>query len=348
MKKIYTSILTFSVITLFSISAGMAQVATLYNFTQTSGSFTGLVGATVLGSSSNDDITFTQLPIGFTFNYNGTAYTQFSVNTNGYIILGNGSITGSSTAVLSDIYNNTGGSNNNAIAALNEDLIGQAGSVLWYQTQGSGTNHILVVEWKNYNMYGTDGLGSPVLGTADALNFQIQLFQTSNKIQVVYGTMVADTMPFFMPQVGIRGGANTDFNNRKITSGNTWAASLPGTINTDFCTLSSVNHPLSGQTYVWTRTSVGVDNIKPEPVSFFDVYPNPSDGTIKISVPSALIDNCTINIYDMNGKSVYTTKDTNIVGNYSKLISTQDIAKGIYYIKLDTGFGADVKKLVVQ
>jgi Secretion system C-terminal sorting domain len=343
MKKIYTSVLTFSVITLFSISTSLAQVATLYNFTQTSGSFTGLVGATQLGSTTNDDNTFGPFAIGFTFNYNGANYTQFSVNTNGYIVMGTS--VGSSTAVLSDATSNTGGNINNAIAAVSEDLIAQSNSMLWYQLQGSGVNHTLVVEWKNYNMYNAPSLAP---GTGNALNFQIQLSQTSNKIEIIYGTMAADTLPYYNPEIGLRGNSASDFNNRKIGLSNIWASSSAGTLNTDVCQLSHLLYPTTGQTYRWTRTTVGVENTPAEPISYFDMYPNPSNGTLKISVPVIHFDNCTINIYDMEGKSVYYSKDTNIIGNYSKEISTQGIAKGIYYIKLDTGFGVDVKKLVIQ
>ena len=345
MKKIYTFILSFSIITFYFTHTLNAQVASSYNFSQTSGSYTGLVGATVLGNPFNDDNTFPQLPIGFNFNYNGAVYTQFSVNTNGYIVLGNSNSNGSSSAVLSDVTNNVGGSINNSIAALSEDLVGQNSSMLWYQTQGNSNNHILVVEWKNYNMY--NALSSAP-GSGNALNFQIQLFETSNKIQVIYGTMVADTMPLFMAEIGLRGNSNSDFNNRKVNANNIWSASIPGTLNTDLCELSNALHPTTGLTYTWTRTSVGVESLQSSVTGFFDVYPNPSKGTIKVSVPLAHIENCTINIYNMEGKSVYTVKDTNISGNYSKVISTIGIAKGVYYIKLETEGGADVKKLVIQ
>ena len=342
MNKLYKLfILSFAIIA--NVAVCKAQVSATYNFTQTSGSFSGLVGATILGNSTNDENIFGPFNIGFNFNFNGTIYTQFSVNTNGFIVLG-GATAGTSSYVLSDVAGG-GGTINNAIAGCGMDLIGQNNSVLWYQLQGSSVNQILVVEWKNYNEYNSI---SSAPGVGNALNFQIQLYKTSNKIQVVYGTMAGDSMPYMHPEVGLRGASNADFNNRKVNMSNMWSTSGSGTMNSDVCLLSNVIHPMTGQTYIWTRTSVGVDNIAPEVASFFDFYPNPSTETVKISIPTFHIDNCTITIYDMQGKSVYTSKDTNIVGNYSKVISTQNMAKGIYYIRLDTSVGAEVKKLVVQ
>ncbi len=347
MKKIYKLQFQFSLFSLFFITLMPAQTVAVYSFAQTSSSLTPLVGGSVLGNSTNDDDLFGPFAIGFSFNYHNTVYTNFSVNTNGYIVLG-AATTGSSTAVLSDAMSNTNGSINNAIAGLSEDLIGQAGSVLSWQVQGSNTNHILVVEWKNYNMYGTDGFGSAVPGTNDALTFQIQLYQTSNKIQVVYGTMNADTLAHYNPEVGLRGNSNTDFNNRKVNASNTWATSVAGTVNNDVCLLNSVKHPLTGQAYTWTRTSVGVENIEAEAISLFDIYPNPASATVKLSVPDLHADHFTISIYNIEGKTVYSEKDTNVIGYFSKQIPTENLAKGIYYIKLDTDKGADVKKLVIQ
>ena len=328
---------------LFISAAVNAQVAATYNFSQTSGSMTGLLGATQMGTTTNDEDSFGPFAIGFNFNFNGTVYTQFSVNTNGYIVFGTAA--SHSAAVLSDPAGTGTGSINNTVAALCMDIIAQPGSLLWYQLQGNGTNHVLVIEWKNYNMYNAVS-GLP--GSGNSLNFQIQLFETSNKIQTVYGTMVADTMPYGDPQVGLRGTSNSDFNNRKVGLANMWANSVAGTINSDVCRLSHTLFPASGQTYVWTRTSVGIENTPAPAFSLFDIYPNPSQGILKLSVPDIHFDQCTISIYGTDGKVVYTVKDTNIIGNYSKSISTQGFAKGIYFIKLDTGTGADVKKLVIQ
>ena len=95
----------------FSWSIG--QVSS-YGFVQSSGTYTPISGGTVLGTSTNDDNNFTSNPIGFTFNYNGTNYTQFSANANGFIAMGT-AITSSYTAL------STGGTNN-VIAAISRDI----------------------------------------------------------------------------------------------------------------------------------------------------------------------------------------------------------------------------------
>jgi hypothetical protein len=95
-----------------------AQVSS-YTFSQSAGTYTPITGGTVLGVPGNDDTSFPTNPIGFSFCYNGALYTEFGVNSNGWITMGNGAVTSSYTAISSGI-------NNNVIAALNYDLQGDA------------------------------------------------------------------------------------------------------------------------------------------------------------------------------------------------------------------------------
>lgn len=74
-----------------------AQVATNYMFSQSVGTYTPIVGGTVVasftgttGALSMDDVTYT-LPAGtipFTFNFDGTGYTGLHINSNGFIAFG--------------------------------------------------------------------------------------------------------------------------------------------------------------------------------------------------------------------------------------------------------------------
>ncbi|MBK7030729.1 MAG: hypothetical protein IPH45_16645 [Bacteroidales bacterium] len=70
-------------------TGGKAATAwsTPYTFTQTAGTYSAISGTTV-GTTANDEEVFGPFNIGFTFNYNGTNYTQFSISTNGFIGLG--------------------------------------------------------------------------------------------------------------------------------------------------------------------------------------------------------------------------------------------------------------------
>ena len=63
----------------FSGTTTKAQVSA-YSFAQSAAAFVPLTGGTVLGIATNDDTSFPGLALGFTFNFNGTAYTTFSIN----------------------------------------------------------------------------------------------------------------------------------------------------------------------------------------------------------------------------------------------------------------------------
>ena len=107
-----------------------------YTFGTSTGTYTPIVGGVNYNnftswSNTNflDDNNSTTLEsIGFNFIYNGTTYTQFGVNTNGFISLG--SLPTSSYLPLST------GTSNNVISAMGADLIGR-GSLLANRTSGS-------------------------------------------------------------------------------------------------------------------------------------------------------------------------------------------------------------------
>src|SRR5476651_2445373 len=100
MKKLLPSVKTWTTTVMVFLFAAFAQksfgqVGTSYSYTTNNtsslssdfygnavGSFTQLVGA------GNDDLSSAVTNIGFTFIFNATSYTQFSVSSNGVIELG--------------------------------------------------------------------------------------------------------------------------------------------------------------------------------------------------------------------------------------------------------------------
>ena len=78
---------------LASGAAGAAQAPGLHytpsTATNVAGTYTdlGTTGTAIATANTDDDNSAAQ-PIGFTFNFNGTAFTQFVLNTNGLIRLG--------------------------------------------------------------------------------------------------------------------------------------------------------------------------------------------------------------------------------------------------------------------
>jgi hypothetical protein len=135
---------------LLAAFASNAQVATNYTFSSSTGTYTPITGGSVVGGPTDDDVSTAGLNIGFTFTYNGTAYTQFGVNSNGWITLGSASPSNTSNPI-------SVGTSNDVIAAFGQDL------VLGFRFTGnrtSGSNQIT-------NASSTIGIavGAPITGT---------------------------------------------------------------------------------------------------------------------------------------------------------------------------------------
>ncbi len=131
-----------------------------------------------------------------------------------------------------------------AISIMGRDLQGQAGSEIRYETTGAAPYRVFTINWINAKRYGTSYAD-------ESLNFQIKLYETTNKIEFVFGTCVgtAYASPVH-PQLGLRGATNTDYFNRTTTTD--WSASTAGTSNTATMTLTSTVFPASGLTYSYT------------------------------------------------------------------------------------------------
>ncbi|MCX8148144.1 fibronectin type III domain-containing protein [Thermaurantimonas aggregans] len=115
------------------------------------------------------------------------------------------------------------------------------------ETIGTAPNRICVVQWTNYRRFGSSN-------TADTINFQIRLHETTNSISIVYGRFATpNTSTTITGQVGLRGFSNADF--RNVTTTSTWANAVPGATNTAAMPFVSNNLPAQGLTYNWAVPS---------------------------------------------------------------------------------------------
>jgi hypothetical protein len=331
----------FIILTSFFVRSQVSS----YTFGTSTGTYTPIVGGSnydnfTSWSNTNflDDNNSTALEsIGFNFVYNGTTYTQFAVNTNGFITLG--ALPTNSYLPLST------GTSNNVISAMGADLVGR-GSLLGnrtsgsavititggdislisvgdkvsgtgipagatvlsktattvtisanattsgtgfhfrfsrstfgirFQTIGTSPNRTLVVQWTGWQRYTTTG------GFGELYNFQIRLNETTNTINVVYNIQGPTSATATTFQVGLRGSANTDFNNR--TTITNWTSTTAGTLNSSTVTLSSTVKPTSGLIYTWTPPVIPVCSGTPNPgntlSSSLTTSPN---GTVNLSL----------------------------------------------------------------
>ena len=97
----------------------------------------------------------------------------------------------------------------------------------------------------------------------------------------------------------------------------------PGTGNGAYSTLSSC------------QASCIVSSVD-EKINGISIYPNPADNIISIDGDYTVLD-----IYDVFGKLVYTTKN-------DKTINTTQLQNGVYFIDADTENGNIVKKIIIS
>jgi hypothetical protein len=127
--------------------------------------------------SLRDDDYVGPLNIGFTFKFYGKSYTQFYIDSNGFL----------SFADNGRSYYNYGKFSlpvpprpNNIIAPFwedfNPDSTQGGGGTIRYQAMGSSGSRLLVVEWQNVRLF----------GETTGQNVQVVLYETSNKIQFNY------------------------------------------------------------------------------------------------------------------------------------------------------------------
>ena len=201
-----------------------AQVSSI-PFTAALDSFAPITGV-IIDSPNADDQAYSNIPIGFNFDFAGSTHSSMIVSCNGYIQL--------DTFPNSLFVNILGGNYNNRIAALGADLKNSSSNAsLQYTTIGTAPDRICIIQWLHYSYFG---------GFTGDLNFQIRLYETSNCIRFVYGANTYSTNNF-QTQIGLRGTSSSDF----IVLGDTtcnWADAYPfPTITTTFPISTSCSMP---------------------------------------------------------------------------------------------------------
>jgi hypothetical protein len=212
--------------------------ADAYGFTQTTGTYTPITG-TVISTASDDNVVYPATTLPFTFTYAGTAYTTLRITSNGYVTFG---ATAPSTSGYTPLSSTTG--YDGAISAFGLDGGGRSntGAAISTSTEGTAPNREFVVQYANWSAYGS---------VAGSENYQIRLVETSNVIRIVYGSFTGLSAGT-NPQVGLRGAAATDFNNRASATG--WDLTNTGAAltNTSTVAVGPTLIPASGLTFTYT------------------------------------------------------------------------------------------------
>jgi hypothetical protein len=290
-------LLILSVATL--VTAQVNAQVTAYTFTQTTGTYNAVTGTDLFGTTWNDNVS-SALPLGFTFQFNAVSYSSVTVSSNGFVTFG-----ATAPGVGNYVPVSNGGAYAGAISAFGKDLSANTGaSGVSYTVTGIAPNRKFVAQWANAKRI-----------AGDVANFQIILNETSNKIDVMYGTCTAtNTANTNKVQVGLRGSANTDFNNLSGGNGTAWTALSPGTANTDNVNYKASVVPASGLTFSWIPpacfptsnpimtglSSAAATFSWTSPGSGFDLYfgPTPLTAPTATTIPTATT---SVNTYTMGG-----------------------------------------------
>ncbi len=127
MKKIFYNIAGLIIGIFFSV--GVWGQAASYSFASSTGTFTAISSGTCVATTTScadflgDAKTSVNIPIGFTFNFCGTNYTNVKVVSDGYL-----SFNLSTTSQLSNNLNTVATTHRPLIAPLWDDLDGASGS----------------------------------------------------------------------------------------------------------------------------------------------------------------------------------------------------------------------------
>lgn len=250
-------------------TAGTVQAQALNYATGTAsnvaGTFTDIAtvtGSTVIPTANTDDANSSAQDIGFTFNYNGSAFTQFVLNTNGLIRLGSaapsapnmfGVYETGQTAPGIEPISSTSAADVNLIIPFNFDLIGGTGTPEYrVVTTGTAPNRVCTIQWSNVS----DRSGTTRLSQYANFSFQAKLYETTNRVEFVYGTATpsANAAISRFPTVGIKGSGSASGQTvlaNKTTGAAAWSttAFITGVYGTSTHNFNSTALPDVGRTY---------------------------------------------------------------------------------------------------
>ncbi|SHJ69202.1 Por secretion system C-terminal sorting domain-containing protein [Hymenobacter daecheongensis DSM 21074] len=253
--------------------ATQAQAQTLNyspaNAVNVAGTFTDISATgTAIATANTDDANSAAQPIGFTFNFNGTAFTQFVLNTNGLIRLGAAapSVANlfftqdfSPTQTAVDPIGSTNAADRNLLIPFNIDLVsGTSPAEYSVATTGTAGSRVCTVQWKNVS--DKAGTGTDTAPTQYSnFTFQLKMYEGSNNVEFVYGPATASTgaATSRFPTVGIKGAnATSSVLGNKPTGAAAWSTTvfINGPYGTSTHNFRNATLPDVGRTYRFAPT----------------------------------------------------------------------------------------------
>jgi len=304
---------------ILTASAFVPASVNLYTFTAGNGTtLDPMVGATQVLNASNDDTpTATPASIGFTFNYDGVNYTQYSVSPDGWILLGGGTAASSFTNTI------TLNTNIPKIYPYWDDLATGTDGHVKVLVTGIAPNRIFIAQWQVTIPRNLAGVSNST--------FQAWLYENSGQIEFRYGAMGVNTTSV---SVGLTGNPATNYNSVTIAT-NTASTTTPndGQISTPAAgTIYTFQNPATGVpiTYLWTpatylssqitnpTTAVAVMN-----TTTYTVTATSGNGCTSSSSVTVNVDVLTTNVF---------SSDNNVCHNTALTLSSTTTGGGQPYV----------------
>lgn len=253
--------------------------------------------------------------IGFTFNYAGTNYTQFVLNTNGFIKLGNDT---TSASASQDVLTSTDPSANNVIYPCNVNLQPTGNTEYRVFTTGTSGSKTCTIQFKAVMDSGCPQCG-PTDRQFDYMEFQIVLHEGSNVIDFIFGSFTASVNPaaFIQTNCGLKGVDPAHSVNITKASATAFASAtvIEGPYPGNHFNLRNGVLPNPGTTITFTPVPVLANNVAVQTIYHLGKVPKLYDNTFScyvrnISTATLLNFPVTLDVTGANSKTLNKTLDT--------------------------------------
>ncbi len=256
--------------------------------------------------------------IGFPFSFAGNSFTQFVLNTNGFIRLGN-----DTTAIAEsfDVLFSTSASATNIIYPFNIDLQPTGNSEYRVFTTGAVGSRTCTIQFK-----AVADSGCPVNCTPasqiqyDAIEFQIVLFEGSNNVDFIFGNFTANlnASGFIPANCGLKAGdADHSINATKSSqTPYTGTQFIEGGYTGNRFNTRNNFLPSAGFTIRFTPIAVFANNVALQTLYTLGTIPKLLDHTVKVYVQNMGTSNLTNFPVTLEVTGANTFPNTQTIANF--------------------------------
>lgn len=175
MPHAYTLRFWLALLLLGLLAGPVCAQVDLYTFAPRASTFVPLgAGATAVPAVHTDDAVSAVLPLGFSFVFDGTPYSQVVASSNGFLSFATAARHGGSNPLLGGAAVST---EKPLVAPLWDDL-GGGGGTASYLVSGTAPNRVFAFEWLNWKWRYTAQVA--------VISFQARLFEGTNRIEFSY------------------------------------------------------------------------------------------------------------------------------------------------------------------